>query len=128
MNQFNPEGGYVRNYLDWMLGLLGVGEQNNLNIKLAEKILDEDHYGLEKVKERITEYLAVHKLFGQDERTDSLLCRTSRVGKTSIGKSIARALSRKFIKVSLGGIRDEAEIEGIEELMSAHFRDELFRE
>jgi len=113
MNQFNPEGGYVRNYLDWMLGLPWSTEsKNNLNIKLAEKILDEDHYGLEKVKERITEYLAVHKLSGKMKGPILCFVGPPGVGKTSIGKSIARALSRKFIKVSLGGIRDEAEIRG----------------
>ncbi|MEK7160139.1 MAG: endopeptidase La [Patescibacteria group bacterium] len=113
MNQFNPEAGYVRNYLDWILSLpWGVESKNNLDIKLAEKILNEDHYGLEKVKERITEYLAVHKLSGKMKGPILCFVGPPGVGKTSIGKSIARALSRKFIKVSLGGIRDEAEIRG----------------
>jgi ATP-dependent Lon protease len=113
MNQFNPEGGYVRNYLDWILSLPWNAEsKNNLNIKLAEKILNEDHYGLEKVKERITEYLAVHKLSGKMKGPILCFVGPPGVGKTSIGKSIARALGRKFIKVSLGGIRDEAEIRG----------------
>ncbi len=113
MNQFNPEAGYIRNYLDWILSLpWGVESKNNLDIKLAEKILNEDHYGLEKVKERITEYLAVHKLAGKMKGPILCFVGPPGVGKTSIGKSIARALSRKFIKVSLGGIRDEAEIRG----------------
>ncbi len=113
MNQFNPEAGYVRNYLDWMLSLpWGVESKNNVDIHLAEKILNEDHYGLEKVKERITEYLAVHKLSGKMKGPILCFVGPPGVGKTSIGKSIARALDRKFIKVSLGGIRDEAEIRG----------------
>ncbi len=113
MNQFNPEAGYIRNYLDWVLSLpWSVETKSNLNIKQAEKILDEDHFGLKKVKERIVEYLAVHKLAGKMK--GPILCFTGPpgVGKTSIGKSIARALGRKFVKMSLGGIRDEAEIRG----------------
>ena len=113
MNQFNPEAGYIRNYLDWLLSLpWGVESKNNVDIKLAEKILNEDHYGLEKVKERITEYLAVHKLSGKMKGPILCFVGPPGVGKTSIGKSIARALGRKFVKVSLGGIRDEAEIRG----------------
>jgi len=113
MNQFNPEAGYIRNYLDWLLSLpWGVESKNNVNIKLAEKILNEDHYGLEKVKERIVEYLAVHKLAGKMKGPILCFVGPPGVGKTSIGKSIARALDRKFVKVSLGGIRDEAEIRG----------------
>jgi ATP-dependent Lon protease len=113
MNQFNPEAGYVRNYLDWLLSLpWGTESKSNLDIKLAEKILNEDHYGLEKAKERITEYLAVHKLAGKMKGPILCFVGPPGVGKTSIGKSIARALNRKFIKVSLGGIRDEAEIRG----------------
>jgi len=113
MNQFNPEAGYIRNYLDWVLSLpWGVESKDQANIKAAEKILNEDHYGLEKVKERIIEYLAVHKLAGKIK--GSILCFVGPpgVGKTSLGKSIARALDRKFVKMSLGGIRDEAEIRG----------------
>ncbi len=113
MNQFNPESGYIRNYLDWLLDVpWNIESKNNINIKLAEKILDEDHYGLEKVKERITEYLAVHKLAGKMKGPILCFVGPPGVGKTSIGKSIARALGRKFVKVSLGGIRDEAEIRG----------------
>jgi ATP-dependent Lon protease len=113
MNQFNPESGYIRNYLDWLLNLpWSVETKNNVDIKQAEKILNEDHYGLEKVKERITEYLAVHKLAGKIKGPILCFVGPPGVGKTSIGKSIARALNRKFVKVSLGGIRDEAEIRG----------------
>ncbi|MDP3988155.1 MAG: endopeptidase La [Candidatus Levybacteria bacterium] len=113
MNQFNPEGGYIRNYLDWLISLpWSVESKNNVNIKSAEKILDEDHFGLKKVKERIIEYLAVHKLAGKMKGPILCFVGPPGVGKTSIGKSIARALGRKFVRVSLGGIRDEAEIRG----------------
>jgi len=113
MNQFNPEAGYIRNYLDWLLELpWAVESKNNVNIKSAEKILDEDHFGLEKVKERVVEYLAVHKLAGKIKGPILCFVGPPGVGKTSLGKSIARSLGRKFVKVSLGGIRDEAEIRG----------------
>lgn len=113
MNQFNPEAGYIRNYLDWLLSLPWSEEsKHSVNVKQAEKILDEDHYGLQKVKERIIEYLAVHKLAGKIKGPILCFVGPPGVGKTSIGKSIARSLGRKFVKVSLGGIRDEAEIRG----------------
>jgi ATP-dependent Lon protease len=113
MNQFNPEGGYIRNYLDWILSLpWSIETKSNVNIKEAEKILNEDHFGLEKVKERVVEYLAVHKLAGKMKGPILCFAGPPGVGKTSIGKSIARALGRKFVKISLGGIRDEAEIRG----------------
>ncbi len=113
MNQFNPEAGYIRNYLDWLISLPWSKEsKNNIDIKSAEKILDEDHYGITKVKERIVEYLAVHKLAGKMKGPILCFVGPPGVGKTSIGKSIARALGRKFVRVSLGGIRDEAEIRG----------------
>ncbi len=113
MNQFNPEAGYIRNYLDLLVALpWGSESKDNSNIKLAEKILDEDHYGLTKAKERILEYLAVHKLAGKMKGPILCFVGPPGVGKTSIGKSIARALGRKFVRVSLGGIRDEAEIRG----------------
>jgi ATP-dependent Lon protease len=113
MNQFNPEAGYIRNYLDLMVALPWSKEsKDGSDIKSAEKILDEDHYGLQKAKERIVEYLAVHKLSGKMKGPILCFAGPPGVGKTSIGKSIARALGRKFVRVSLGGIRDEAEIRG----------------
>jgi len=113
MNQFNPEAGYIRNYLDLMVALpWGKESKDSANIGSAEKILDEDHYGLKKAKERIVEYLAVHKLSGKMKGPILCFAGPPGVGKTSIGKSIARALGRKFVRVSLGGIRDEAEIRG----------------
>ncbi len=114
MNQFNPESGYIRNYVDWLVSLpWSIESRNDVDVKKAEKILDDDHFGLKKVKERIVEYLAVHKLAGKKMKSP-ILCFVGPpgVGKTSLGKSIAKALGRKFVRVSLGGIRDEAEIRG----------------
>src|SRR3990167_4194165 len=113
MSSFNPEAGYIRNYLEWLTDLpWKLGKKVKVDLKKAESILEEDHYGLKKVKERIIEYLAVYKLAGK--MRGSIICFVGPpgTGKTSIGKSIARALGRKFVKVSLGGIRDEAEIRG----------------
>ncbi|MCL4382958.1 MAG: endopeptidase La [Patescibacteria group bacterium] len=123
MAPFNPETSYIRAYLDWLVELPWVtASSNNVDIKMAQKILDEDHFGLNKIKERIIEYLAVMKLKKNNQLTaaktkavsPTILCFAGPpgVGKTSIGKSIARALNRKFVKISLGGIRDEAEIRG----------------
>lgn len=143
MSQYNPEASYVRTYLDWLVDLpWAIASPNNVNISDAEKVLDEDHYGLKKIKERILEYLAVMKLRARQQEEVSevvagekqtrpirpikaekkpkgkaaptILCFVGPpgVGKTSIGKSIARSLGRKFVKMSLGGIRDEAEIRG----------------
>ena len=110
---YNPEAGYIRNYLEWLIAVpWSISSKNNIDIKAAEKILDEEHYGLKKVKERIVEYLAVHKLAGKMKGPILCFSGPPGVGKTSIGKSIAKALGRKFVKVSLGGIRDEAEIRG----------------
>ncbi len=113
MSQYNPEASYKRNYLEWLTDLSwGEGTTERVNLKKAEVVLDEDHYGLKKVKERILEYLAVHKLSGKIKGPIICFVGPPGTGKTSIGKSIARALGRKFVKVSLGGIRDEAEIRG----------------
>ena len=135
MSQYNPESSYIRTYLEWLVELpWQIESPTDVDIKKAEKILNEDHYGLKKIKERILEYLAVMKLKQikaeeekkESEDSESQKARESKekqptilcfvgppgVGKTSLGRSIARALSRKFVKISLGGIRDEAEIRG----------------
>ena len=113
MSSYNPEAGYIRNYLEWLTDLpWKLIKDGKVDLKRAEGILDEDHYGLKKVKERIVEYLAVHKLAGKMKGPILCFVGPPGVGKSSIGKSIARALSRKFVKMSLGGIRDEAEIRG----------------
>ncbi len=104
----------VRTYLEWLTSLpWAISSEDNLDVAQAQRILDEDHYDLEKVKERILDYLAVRGLKGEDMKSP-ILCFVGPpgTGKTSIGKSIARALGRKFIRMSLGGIRDEAEIRG----------------
>ncbi|HNJ38889.1 MAG TPA: endopeptidase La, partial [Acidobacteriota bacterium] len=107
------EASTLRNYLDLMVGLpWSVSSTDNLDLKQAQTILDEDHYGLEKVKERIIEDLAVRKLKGKTKGALLCLVGPPGVGKTSLGRSVARALGRKFIRISLGGIHDEAEIRG----------------
>jgi ATP-dependent Lon protease len=110
---FSPEVSYIRAYLDLMVELpWRKKSESEIDVKKAEKILNEDHYGLKKVKERIVEYLAVKKLTGKLKGPILCFAGPPGVGKTSIGRSIARAMNRKFVKVSLGGIRDEAEIRG----------------
>jgi ATP-dependent Lon protease len=118
----NPEYGWIRTYLDWMVEIpWDVRTEDNLDISSARKILDEDHTGLEDVKDRIVEYLAVRKLraerglgpaVGRGSGAILTLVGPPGVGKTSLGESVARALGRKFVRVSLGGIHDEAEIRG----------------
>ncbi len=113
MHVMSPESTVIRNYLEWLLSIPWKKRtKDNLDIDAAKAILDEDHYGLEKPKERILEYLAVLKL--AKKIRGPVLCFTGPpgTGKTSLGKSVARSLGRKFVRVSLGGIRDEAEIRG----------------
>ena len=109
----SPENGVIRDFLDWLSELPWTAETpDNLDLRRAEGILNEDHYGLEKVKRRILEYLAVRKL--KPDGKGPILCFVGPpwVGKTSLGQSLARALGRKFIRISLGGVRDEADIRG----------------
>ncbi|HUU50738.1 MAG TPA: endopeptidase La [Nitrospinota bacterium] len=113
MHPSASEYSVARTYIDWLVNLpWSKSTTDNLDIDQASKILDEDHYDLEKVKERILEYLAVHKL--KKDMKGTILCFVGPpgVGKTSLGKSIARSIGRKFIRISLGGVRDEAEIRG----------------
>lgn len=113
MSPDSSEYALLRTYLDWIIELpWSVRTKDRLNLNLAKKILDQDHYGLDKAKDRILEYLAVRRL--NKELKGSILCFVGPpgVGKTSLGSSIARALGRKFFRMSLGGVRDEAEIRG----------------
>lgn len=107
------ESSMLRNYIEWLIELpWSISTKDNIDIKRAERILNEDHYGLEKVKERILEFLSVIKLKGQIKGPILCFVGPPGVGKTSLGKSIARALGRKFSRMSLGGLKDEAEIRG----------------
>lgn len=113
MPPMSPEVSYIRTYLDWLIELpWSETTKDKIDLKLSKKILDEDHAGLEKVKDRILEYLAVQKQVGKLRGPILCFYGPPGTGKTSIGQSIARALGRKFTRISLGGIRDEAEIRG----------------
>ena len=115
MSSMSAEATVIRNYLDWMTELpWNIKDKNiqNINLQDAQKILDKDHFGLDKVKERILEYLAVQKRVGKVKGTIICLVGPPGVGKTSLGKSLARATGRNFVRMSLGGMRDEAEIRG----------------
>jgi ATP-dependent Lon protease len=113
MSPMSAEATVVRNYIDWILSLpWNKQKEEKIDVKEAEKILDGDHYGLEKPKERILEYLAVRQLVGHMKGPILCLVGPPGVGKTSLGRSIARATDRDFVRVSLGGVRDEAEIRG----------------
>ena len=113
MSPMSAEATVVRNYLDWMVSIPWKKRTKiKKDIRLAEKVLDEDHYGLEKVKERILEYLAVQHRMNKVKGPILCLVGPPGVGKTSLGKSVARATGRNFVRVSLGGVRDEAEVRG----------------
>lgn len=112
-NPSSPDYSIQYNYIQFMLDLpWGEMSNDNLDLKNAQKVLDEDHYGLEKVKERIIEYLAVLKLKGDMKSPILCLYGPPGVGKTSLGKSVARALGRKYVRIALGGVHDESEIRG----------------
>ncbi len=113
MNEASPEHGMLRTYLDWLLALpWNKVDAEDIDIERARRVLDEDHYGLDKVKRRILEYLAVRKLNPQGRSPILCFVGPPGVGKTSLGQSIARALGLKFVRASLGGVHDEAEIRG----------------
>jgi ATP-dependent Lon protease len=113
MPEASAEHGMVRSYLDWLIDLpWALPEEAPIDIAEARRILDEDHYGLDKIKRRIIEYLAVRKLAPHGKAPILCLVGPPGVGKTSLGQSIARAMGRKFVRVSLGGVHDEAEIRG----------------
>ncbi len=113
MSPMSAEATVVRNYVDWMLSLpWNDFSEDKLDIEDAENVLEDDHYGLTRVKERILEHLAVHKLVGKIRGPILCLVGPPGVGKTSLGKSIARATGREFVRIALGGVRDEAEVRG----------------
>ncbi len=113
MSEYMPESSYIRTYLEWLAEIpWSKKSKSRVNVKKAKEILDEDHYGLDKVKERILEFLAVQQLAGKIKGPILCFAGPPGVGKTSIGRSIATALNREFVRISLGGIRDEAEIRG----------------
>jgi ATP-dependent Lon protease len=113
MSPLSPESGVSRNFVDWILALPWTARTDDmLDIPHARQVLDEDHYGLEEVKDRILDYIGVLSLVGKMDGPILCLVGPPGVGKTSLGRSVARALGRKFVRMSLGGVRDEAEIRG----------------
>src|SRR5690606_34602547 len=111
--QSSAEGGIIRNYIDWLVGIpWNKVVESDIDIKQAEDILNANHYGLEKPKERVLEYLAVQKLVNKIKGPILCLVGPPGVGKTSRAKSIAKSMGREFVRISLGGVRDEAEIRG----------------
>ncbi len=113
MHAESAEAGVLRTYIEWLIELpWSVSSEDTLDIEAARRILDEDHYDLEHIKDRILDYLAVRKLRGGSHGPILCFLGPPGVGKTSLGRSIARAIGRKFVRISLGGVRDEAEIRG----------------
>src|SRR5690606_18102927 len=113
MSPMSAEATVVRNYIDWVLGLPWYNySEVKHDLNYAEEILDEDHWGLERVKERILEHLAVQTMTNKLQGPILCLVGPPGVGKTSLGRSIAKSLNRSFVRISLGGVRDEAEIRG----------------
>ena len=113
LSTMNAEAGVIQNYIDWLMDIpWEIETKDNLDIAKAKRILDHDHYGLDKVKERILDFLAVHQLAGDKSAPILCLVGPPGVGKTSLASSVARAMGRKFVRASLGGVRDEAEIRG----------------
>lgn len=113
LSTMNAEAGVIQNYIDWLMDIpWEIETKDNLDIAKAKRILDHDHYGLDKVKERILDFLAVHQLAGDKAAPILCLVGPPGVGKTSLASSVALAMGRKFVRASLGGVRDEAEIRG----------------
>ena len=123
MSPMSAEATVVRSYIDWILSVPWKKRSKvKHDILRAERVLNEDHYGLDEVKERILEFLAVQKRVKKNKGPVLCLVGPPGVGKTSLGESIARATNRKFVRMALGGVRDEAEIRGIVEPISARYK------